>query len=269
MRLANLFVALAPVLFGATPLPEGITFQPGSTNSVLVGASTAVYGVPSDARSVSRVLLTHARRDLIASTKDTTSAKISFVVPAAERELFENPVQFWTALETGRFHDYAQQSTKVPVQPLAITRAVSDGDSLDEGDLRIRVVGTPGYTRGAVSYLIEAGGKRIACTGDLIYGDGQIFDLYSLQDAVGEAKARGYHGYAARAVHLIGSLRKIAAAKPDIILPVRGSVITDPEASINRLIARLQTFLASHYETDALRWYWGDDGYVHEPWKAR
>jgi glyoxylase-like metal-dependent hydrolase (beta-lactamase superfamily II) len=190
-----------------------------------------------------------------------SKSNVSFLVPAGERELFENPARFWTAMETGRFHDYAQQSTKIPIEPLANIRAASDGETLEEGATRIRVIGTPGYTRGAVSYLIEAGGKRIACTGDLIYGDGQIFDLYSLQDAVPEAKARGYHGYAARAIALMDSLRKIAAAKPDIILPARGPAITDPQTSINRLISRLQTFLASHFETDALRWYWGDENH--------
>ena len=120
---------------------------------------------------------------------------------------------------------------------------------------------TPGYTRGAVSYLLETGGKRIACTGDLIYGDGKLFDLYSLQDAVPEAKARGYHGYAARAGDLIRSLRAIAKEKPDIVLPARGPAITDPQASITRLIHRLQAFLQSHFETDALRWYWGDENH--------
>lgn len=76
-----------------------------------------------------------------------------------------------------------------------------------------------------------------------------------------DASARGYHGYAARAGDLIRSLRKIAALKPDTILPVRGPAITDPATSIKRLILRLQTFLASHFEVDALRWYWGDENH--------
>jgi glyoxylase-like metal-dependent hydrolase (beta-lactamase superfamily II) len=80
-----------------------------------------------------------------------------------------------------------------------------------------------------------------------------------LQDAVPEAEARGYHGYAARAGELIESLRKIAARKPDILVPVRGPLIENPQEAINRLIARLQALLASHFSTDALRWYWGDD----------
>jgi len=248
-------VVLTAFLAGAQTLPKGIRFQKGaSSNTVLIGETTAVYGATSG--KVTRLLLTHARRDAI-----SPGSANHVVVPAAEMDLFADPGAFWEKLETARFHDYAQQSTMVPVAPLRIERTVSDGDTFDAGGVAVRVLATPGYTRGAVSYLLETGGKRIACTGDLIYGDGQFFDLYSLQDAVPEAKARGYHGYAARAGDLIRSLRAVAKTKPDIILPVRGPAITDPQASIARLIERLQTFLQSHFETDALRWYWGDDNH--------
>jgi glyoxylase-like metal-dependent hydrolase (beta-lactamase superfamily II) len=260
MRSRYLLAAIAPVLCGA-PLPDGIAFRTGPINTVTIGAGTAVYGVPAGAPNVTRVLLTHPRRDAISLPGRTSASKVGFVVPASARELFENPSHFWSTLETTRFHDYAQQGTKVPIVSIPIAQAVSGGDTLREGASRIRVIDTPGYAPGAVSYIIEAGGKRIACTGDLIYGDGQLFDLYSLQDAVPDAKARGYHGYAARAAELIGSLRKIAAARPDVILPARGPAIDDPQASINRLVQRLQAFLASHFEVDALRWYWGDENH--------
>ena len=140
-----------------------------------------------------------------------------------------------------------------------LTRAVTGGDVLDLDGTRVEVIDTPGYTRGAVSYWMEIGGKRIACTGDLIYGDGQLLDLSSLQDAIPEAKARGYHGYAARAGDLIESLRKIAARKPDVLVPARGPLIENPQAAIARLIARLQALMASHFATDALLWYWGEE----------
>ena len=249
MRLIGLFGICAALV--AADLPSGIRFYQGSSANTVIIGNTAIYGAAPKAH---RILLTHARRDITAELP----ANAEIIVPAAERELFENPQTFWTALEIARFHDYAQQSTKVPVTSLKVTRAVSDGDTVQPG---IRVVATPGYTRGSVSYLIETGGKRVVCTGDLIYGEGQLFDLYSLQDAVPEAKARGYHGYAARAGDLIASLRKVAALKPDILLPARGPAIAEPQAAIGRLIERLQTFLASHFETDALRWYWGDDNH--------
>ena len=248
------FFGLAVMLAGSPSLPEGIQFQQGaSSNIVLIGQTTAVYGATS--AKVTRVLLTHARRDSI------SAGRAWVIVPEAEKDLFVAPREFWEKLETARFHDYAQQTTKVPVAPFRVERTVSDGDTLEADRVRIRVLATPGYTRGAISYVLETGGKRIACTGDLIYGDGKLFDLYSLQDAVPAAKARGYHGYAARAGDLIRSLRAIAKEEPDIILLARGPAITDPQASIARLIDRLQAFLKSHFETDALRWYWGDENH--------
>jgi glyoxylase-like metal-dependent hydrolase (beta-lactamase superfamily II) len=147
------------------------------------------------------------------------------------------------------------------VRALAKVEPVNDGSEVPAGKVKVRAIATPGYSAGSVSYVIEAAGTRVICTGDLIYGDGQIRDLYSLQDAVPEAKARGYHGYAARAGDLIASLRKVAALKPDILLPAHGPAITHPQQSISQLISRLQTFLRSHFETDALRWYWGDDNH--------
>jgi glyoxylase-like metal-dependent hydrolase (beta-lactamase superfamily II) len=253
MRLAA-FLFLITIPAGSQSLPAGIRFQQGAASStVLIGDDTAVYGATS--AKVTRVLLTHARRDAI------SVGSASAIVPSQESELFAAPMAFWEKFETARFHDYAQQTTKTPVAPVRVERTVADGDTLDAGGVRIRVIATPGYTRGAVSYLLETGGRRIACTGDLIYGDGRLLDLYSLQDAVPDAKARGYHGYAARAGDLIRSLRAIAKEKPDILLPARGPAITDPQASITRLIDRLQVFLQSHFETDALRWYWGDDNH--------
>jgi hypothetical protein len=67
----------------------------------------------------------------------------------------------------------------------------------------------------------------MACVGDLIYGDGQLFDLSSLQDAIPETKTRGYHGYAARSGDLIESLRKVAAWKPDVLVLLFGTKIED------------------------------------------
>lgn len=253
MRCALLFAFLLPVL--ANPkLPAGITFQRGAVNSVTIGTGAAVY---SGLTPVKRLLLTHARRGAIG----TPSKGAAVIVPAAEHGLFTAPEKFWTALETGRFHDYAQKSAKVPVAPMSNVQAVKDQEEILIEGFKVRAVSTPGYTPGAMSYVIDADGKRVVCTGDLIYAGGRLFDLYSLQDAVPEAKARGYHGYAARAGELIGSLRKVAALKPDLLLPARGPAIEDPQRSIALLIDRLQRFLQSHFETDALRWYWGDENH--------
>lgn len=221
------------------------------------GKFVLVYGDPGGHEAaVDYLLLTHHRRDALAYAHKPAQTAGAVVAPAAERELFTEPEAFWADYRTSRFHDYAQQSSKVLTEPMRVDRFVSEGDQVPGG---FEVIETPGFTRGAVSYVFEADGKTIAAVGDLIYGDGQILDLYSLQDAIAETGTRGYHGYAARAADVITSLRKVLAREPDILIPARGPVIHNPEEAIGKLIARLQELFRLYYATDALRWYWGDD----------
>lgn len=254
--LLKTFGLLVGVVIGiqASTLPDGVRFVAGPVNGLRVGEGLVIYG---GLRGAKHVLVTHARRDVAAAAAAVSGADV--IAPEQERNLLEHPEVFWAEFEKARFHDYAQASTKVPVRPVKVARGVRNGEVLDLDRAKVTVLATPGYTAGSVSYLIEWNGKRIACTGDLIYGDGQLLDLYSLQDAVPEAKARGYHGYAARAGDLIASLRQVAAWKPDVLVPARGPVIENPQASIGKLIDRLQGVMRSHFTTDALRWYWGDD----------
>jgi glyoxylase-like metal-dependent hydrolase (beta-lactamase superfamily II) len=251
---------LADVGLQAVALPSGVRFLPGPVNGLLVYGRVLVYGdTGGRVKEASHVLFTHARRDVVWAGTALVRGGSAAVVPERERSLFENPASFWESYWSGRFHDYSQVNTKVLREPVRVSRAVRGGEVLDLGGVRVEVIDTPGYTAGAISYWIESGGKRIACTGDLIYGDGQLFDVSSLQDAIPESKTRGYHGYAARAGDLIESLRKIAARKPDVLVPARGPLIENPQQAIERLITRLQGLMASHFATDALHWYWGEE----------
>lgn len=203
------------------------------------------------------MLFTHHRRDVAWAGRAQVEAGAEAVYPATEETLFTAAPQFWA--KYSQFHDYADQSTRTLATSIRAGHPVHGGDRLDWNGMSIEVRDTPGYTRGAVSYLFLADGKRIACVGDLIYGDGQILDLFSLQDAIAETKEDGYHGYAARAGQVIASLRQIAEWKPDVLIPARGPVIRDPQQAISKLIARLQDVFASYFAVSALRWYRGDD----------
>lgn len=221
-------------------------------NSILLPGDVAIYS-----GTAAHVLVTSTRRDVL-------PAGGALIVPAEEAAALEDPAKFWRLFSQLRFHDYAQKSTKVAVGPRAIERTVQGGDLLEFGGTKIRVLATPGYSPGAVSYLFEQKGKRVIATGDLIYSGGRLLDLYSLQSGVPETKTRGYHGFAARAGQLIASLRLVAGEKPDRLIPNRGPAIEEPQKEIALLIDRLQRLLDSHFSTDALRWYWGE-----ESWQTR
>ncbi|MDA1050145.1 MAG: MBL fold metallo-hydrolase [Planctomycetota bacterium] len=264
MRTTFLFVLLLPLQALSTEaITPHVSFERGAVNAVLVerdGKHLAIYGT-KDAKNLEceQVLLTHHRRDVVWRARSAIAAGAVAVAPEAERELIEKPADFWNAFTTNRFHDYAQQSTKILAAPLPVDRWVKEGDVAEWRGVRFDVLDTPGYTRGAVSYIATIDGKKLAFTGDLIYGDGQLLDLYSFQDAIPEANIRGYHGYAGRLAQLVTSLRKIAAAKPDLIVPARGPVIEKPQASIEKLIGRVQALYHNYLSTNALHWYFKED----------
>lgn len=261
--LFTLFVLASSSSWGAEEITPQCTVTPGPINGVLIereGAGLAVYGwANDDAKQIEHILLPHGRRDLVWKARPLAEAGVRVIAPARELYFLEKPGDFWTAFPKTRFHDYGQQSTKVSAEPLKVERWVKDGDEIQWQGLTFRVLETPGYTRGSITYLARLDGKNIAFTGDLIYGDGKILDLYSFQDAIPEAKIRGYHGYGSRLAGLVSSLQKVAAEKPDVIVPARGPVIRNPQQAIDRLKQRVQALYRNYLSTNALHWYFKEE----------
>ena len=247
----------------AEKLLPHVEFESGPVNGVLIdvgGQQVAVYSKPqsSDARPAA-VLLTHHRRDVVTAAESAIAAGAKAYGPAAEEALLVSPEAFWDEFWTKRFHDYAQQSTKVLTKKIDGLKSVEADATIDFPGLSLKAVSTPGFTRGAVSYVGEIDGSTVAFTGDLIYGDGQLFDLYSFQDAIPEAQIGGYHGHASRLADLVKSLRKVAELKPDLVIPARGPVIRDPSAAIAKLIGRVDAYYRNYLSTNALNWYFKEE----------
>jgi glyoxylase-like metal-dependent hydrolase (beta-lactamase superfamily II) len=235
------------------------------------GRTLVIYGDPAGYLSAGRltaekadmVLFTHSRRDVVWAGRKLVEGGAESIVPRAEADNFTKVNDFWLSFVNRRFHDSEQQTTKILTEPLKVGRAVGGGEQISwqacperaERDTSIRVLDTPGYTRGAVSYFINVDGLTYGFVGDLIYGDGHLMDLYSLQDGVAEAGIGGYHGYAGRLGELIASLRKVIDQNPDILVPAHGPVIRNPKQAIERLIQRLQAAYSNYLSINAGHWY--------------
>ena len=244
-------------------LPAGLLFVPGPVNGALLsrqGKTLAFYGDPT-ARcpAADAVLLCEARRDAIWLALGLARRGARTVVPAKEAQVLESPEKFWAEWRERRFHDYAQQSSQVAAEAFPVGRRIAGGETIEWAGLPIRVLDTPGYTRGAVSYLFELEGKKVVFTGDLIRDDGKLHDLFSLQDEIPEAKIGGYHGWAGRLGDLMASLERVAAERPDLLIPLRGPIVRDPGAAIARLQSRIRALYANYLSVDALRWYFKDE----------
>jgi len=244
-------------------LSPSVTLCQNSTNGVFIkqnGHILVIYGDPGgNLEKADMVFFTHNRRDVVWSGRVLVGNDTVSIVPAKEADSFSKAEEFWTSFIKARFGDYHQQTTKIPINSLRVVHKVREGDTIKWQDLSVKVLDTPGYTRGAVSYFVDADGIRYGFVGDIIYGDGQIFDLYSLQDAVPEAKIGGYHGYAGRLGELISSLRKVSNQNPDFLVPARGPVIKNPKAAIERLIEKLQAAYKNYLSINAGHWYFKDN----------
>ena len=154
-------------------ITQGLQVVRGAVNGVLLqrdGKTLAVYGDPRENPDpVDTVLLTHHRRDVVWAGRTLVAAGAKAVVPAAEVAEFSDVRQFWSSFAQQRFHDYTHKSTKVLGEPMPVWKSVRGGETLTWEGLPIRVLDTPGYTPGAVTYLMELDGQRIAFTGDLMY----------------------------------------------------------------------------------------------------
>ncbi|MFH1718414.1 MAG: MBL fold metallo-hydrolase [Planctomycetota bacterium] len=247
----------------AIQLSEHVSLTPGSVNGVSIEKNHArmvVYGDPTgEIEEAEMVLFTHSRRDVVWAGRRLVDRGATAVVPEADVDKFSGVEKFWNDFTTRRFHDYAQQTTKILTKSLKVGRAVKAGEKFSWRAIPIEVVDTLGYSRHAVSYFIEIDDIKYAFVGDIIYGDGKLFDLYSLQDAVAEAKIGGYHGWAGRMGNLIQSLQKVAARRPDIMVPARGPVIRNPGEAIDLLIRRLRKTYENYLSISAGRWYFKDN----------
>ena len=240
-------------------LSDHVSLIAGPVNGVVIekdNSHLVVYGDPSGAiKKADMVLFTHSRRDVVWTGRKLVENGAIAVVPAPDVERFNDVGRFWYEFKTRRFHDYYQQGTKILAEPINAGKTVEAGDKLFFKGMPIEVIDTPGYMRHALSYFMEIDGLKYAFVGDIIYDNGKLFDLYSLQDAVEEAKIGGYHGWSGRMGELIKSLQKVAEKKPDIIVPARGPVIRNPSQAINLLIKRLRKVYENYLSISAGRWY--------------
>ena len=188
-------------------------------------------------------LLCDFRRDAL----DLVPAE-AYCIGEGERALLENPQgAYWEQfVAKGRF----SETEPVSMVPLVARRVVPVPEGITQLD-------TPGLTRDSVSYILDDGGRRVVFAGNLIYGDGQLLNLYDFQDIWEGANIGGYHGYMARVPKLIDSLEKIKALNPDVIIPARGRRIERPAEAIDTLVARLRQVYLNYLSINALWWYFG------------
>jgi glyoxylase-like metal-dependent hydrolase (beta-lactamase superfamily II) len=142
--------------------------------------SSYLHGIGRDLTQVRRILNTHGHPDHAGGNGVLTRWTDAAVhVHGADHRFVEDPVYQWNQV-FGRWLTAASPKKSVPgaltaadfarqMSPgLSVDVALGDGDDVDCGLVRLRVVHTPGHTAGSVSFYWPERGLLI--TGDAIQG---------------------------------------------------------------------------------------------------
>lgn len=194
----------------------------------------------SDVTLPAALFVTHLQREHVAGAEHFPG--VPLYVPAGDEYLckgaaaYADIVQKWEAPWTwdsrGNFpgHLAGARNERPPDRPLAVAGSLCEGDEV----LGLRVLSTPGHGKHAVTLLADIQGRRMAFCGDLIYGDGRLWNWFDCDWDYGLQSGQ-------RAV--LASAQRLLNEKPDVLLPAHGDAIVDATGALRALIARLQAVL--------------------------
>ena len=142
--------------------------------------------------------------------------------------------------EGDRIVTYAEisaQKISIPLPPIKIEQTINEGDILKIGGLKVQVWNTPGHTPSQLAFRLG----NLLFSGDNIYRDG----------CVGAIDA--HHGSDIPA--FIKSLKRIRASDVEWLLPAHGPIFRKDNAMLDKVIARLETYLhMADFGTCAVDW---------------
>ena len=193
-----------------------------------------------NAPPVTDILITHVQEENIAGCLHFPEAR--FHVPAGDEYLCEGPEAYrkcfakwadpWDWERRGNYKGHLAGAFNERPSPEKITLS----GSLREGTgvAGCEVLSTPGHGKNAVTLVATIDGKRVAFCGDLMCGDGQLWNWFDSDWDYG--LQNGHRS-------LLKSAIRLRESKPDILGATHGAIVTDPQHALGALIQRLETVL--------------------------
>ena len=213
----------------------------------------------SGLNSIDWVLYTDHHRDQCSGAGRLKKAGAKIAVPAGEAEFFRNATEIWRKADKALHHRYDFRPDMFILRSsVTPDRELQPGDVFKWEGLEIQVVSTSGPTDGSVSYMVDIDGKKYAFTGDLIYGPGQLWNLYMLQKRF-PGMTGDYWGLGGAAPDVMKSLDDVLFYKPAMIVPSHGVVMRDPGEAVAQLKNNLHAVMANYLTLAAWRLYFSGD----------
>lgn len=201
---------------------------------------------------VTDVLLTHHHRDQLQGLARAAAAGVRIWAPPVESELIDDVDRRWLSRPLDNDYDLREDRFSL-LRSVPVHGVAAEYRTQRYGSVELYTLPTPGHTIGSVTYIADVAGRRLAFTGDLLYGEGKLWSLAATQWTY-----TGTEGQIATSI----SLALLGDRAPDLLLPSHGDPIADPQAAISRTRASLRELIALRREDD-----WDFDEWFRNPWE--
>lgn len=203
----------------------------------LSSAAVAALGLAP----VKRILITHLQREHVAGCVHFPDIPVH--VPAGDVYLGQGPAAYEACLTTwpepwdwkhrgnARGHIAGAANERPSDVPLNLAAPLTPGECAHGFD----VIATAGHGKHAVTLLKRIDGRIVAFCGDLVYGDGRLWNWFDAEWDYGPQTGQ-------RALRR--SIDNLLANDAHMLCPSHGPVISHPAQALRRLRSRLDDALA-------------------------
>src|SRR5262249_30576351 len=213
--------------------PAGYTLVSGD-KALLIDAPSPADGLKArGVKKIDSVLLTHHHRDGLAAVEGYLKDKVTARAPAASAPWItpEGVSKFWK--ESLPLRSSRTAYLVLPEGVNGVDCSLKGGSTIEHDDWQIEVIDAPGHSPDHVAYLArkKTGGKRLLFSGDAIFREGKMWSPYTTD---------WDHWTDARLKPAAETLRKLAAPKPDLILPADGAGLGKGDAKSRAAVRPLE-----------------------------
>lgn len=131
------------------------------------------------AERVDALLLTHHHRDSAGGAQEAVRRGVPVYAPEGELEWLRDAEGYWQRRQLLNNYD-PREHHRTLLENLE-AHPLRDYGTFRWGETELRVLPTPGHTLGSVTLGLEWAGQKLAFSGDLIAGAGQVWSLAATQ----------------------------------------------------------------------------------------
>lgn len=191
------------------------------------------------------ILHNHLDRALSAASPEYAAEGVEIHVPASQAYLLEDADVVWENHD--QYHSYNfKPGFTIPLRSFETFHKVFPGSVIKWKDLEFSVVATVGDDD-SVAYSLELDDEKLLFSGDLIAGEGTIWNFYDLERWYNEY----YMGERTLMDRAMERLDEILSLNPDFICPARGEKLMDGSAGVADVLTTMRS-LKSHLYADTI-----------------